>query len=260
MTAPVLSASGLIKRFGGLQVTNRVDLTLEPGARHALIGPNGAGKTTLVGLLSGMLTPDKGRILLHGRDVTHLSPAARVKLGVVRTFQVNSLFPKLTIFQNTFLAACEHRGAGRAVLRTAGRQSEAAESTWRALDLLGLKDDAAKTIAEIAYGRQRLVEIAIALVLEPKVLLLDEPAAGIPSAELPVLMAAIGGLSGEIAILLIEHDMQVVRQFARTVTVLAEGAVLESGSPDAVMSSPRVRSVYLGKSGEARYRADAPHA
>jgi branched-chain amino acid transport system ATP-binding protein len=260
MTAPVLAATGLTKRFGGIQVTNKVDLTLEAGARHALIGPNGAGKTTLVGLLSGVLTPDAGRIMLRGQDVTHLPPAARVKLGLVRTFQVNSLFPQLTVFQNVFLAACEHHGIGRAMLRTAARQTKAAESTWRVLGSLGLENDAARRIAEIAYGRQRLVEIAIALVLEPSVLLLDEPAAGIPSADLPTLLAAIGGLASEIAILLIEHDMHIVRRFARTVTVLAAGAVLESGSPDEVMNSPRVRSVYLGKSGKARYQAGSPHA
>jgi branched-chain amino acid transport system ATP-binding protein len=260
MTAPVLAAIGLTKRFGGIQVTNNVDLALEAGARHALIGPNGAGKTTLVGLLSGMVTPDSGRVMLHGRDITRLSPAARVKLGLIRTFQVNSLFPILTVFQNVFLAACERYGASRTMLRTAGHQRQAAESTWHALEVLGLHDEAARTIAEIAYGRRRLVEIAIALVLEPKVLLLDEPAAGIPSTELPTLLAAIGGLAREIAILIIEHDMQIVRHFAHTVTVLAEGEVLESGSSDVVMNSPKVRSVYLGKSGRARYQADRPHA
>jgi branched-chain amino acid transport system ATP-binding protein len=260
MTAPALAATRLTKSYGGVRVTNHVDLTLEVGARHALIGPNGAGKTTLVGLLSGALAPDAGRVLLHGRDVTVLSPAARVKLGLVRTFQVNSLFPGLSIFQNVFLAACERRNVSAAMLRTAARQRDAAADAWRALESLGLQNDAAKTIVEIAYGRQRLVEIAIALVLEPKVLLLDEPAAGIPSAELPALLAAVGGLADEIAILMIEHDMQIVRRFARTVTVLADGAVLESGAPEAVMNSPKVRSVYLGKSGHARFHSSALHA
>jgi branched-chain amino acid transport system ATP-binding protein len=260
MTARALAATGLTKSYGGIRVTNHVDLALEVGARHALIGPNGAGKTTLVGLLSGALAPDAGRVLLHGRDVTALSPAARVKLGLVRTFQVNSLFPGLTIFQNVFLAACERHNVGSSMLRTAARQREAATDAWRALESLGLQDDAAKTIVEIAYGRQRLVEIGIALVLEPKVLLLDEPAAGIPSAELPALLTALGGLADDIAILMIEHDMQIVRRFARTVTVLAEGAVLESGAPEAVMNSPKVRSVYLGKSGHARFHGSALHA
>src|SRR3954469_280785 len=124
MTAPALAATGLTKRFGGLRVINDVDLRLEAGARHALIGPNGAGKTTLVSLLSGALAPDSGRVELQGREITHLSPAARVKRGLVRTFQVNSLFPNLTIFQNVFLAACEHRGVSRAMLRTAARETD----------------------------------------------------------------------------------------------------------------------------------------
>ncbi len=260
MTAAVLAATGLEKHFGGVCVTQGVDLTLEVGARHALIGPNGAGKTTLVGLLSGALVPDSGTVLLRGRDITRLSPEGRVKLGLVRTFQVNSLFRTLSVFQNVFLAACERLGESRVMFRTAARQTEAAASAWRVLELLGLESHAAMRVAEVAYGRQRLVEIAIALVLEPKVLLLDEPAAGIPSAELPALLAAIDGLADDIAILMIEHDMQVVRRFARTVTVLAEGTVLETGTPEVVMNSARVRSAYLGKSGQERYRARPLHA
>ena len=232
-----------------------LSLKLEVGARHALIGPNGAGKTTLVGLLSGALAPDPGSVALHGRDITRLSPAARVKRGLVRTFQINSLFQPLTVFQNVFLASCEHLGVSRAMFRTAARQTEAAARTWGVLEILGLRSEADRIVAEVAYGRQRLVEIAIALVLEPTVLLLDEPAAGIPGADLPALLAAIDSLDGDIAILMIEHDMRIVRRFARTVTVLTEGTVLETGAPEEVMNSPRVRSVYLGKSGHARYRA-----
>ncbi len=195
MTTPILVATDLAKSFGGISVTNGVNLTLEVGARHALIGPNGAGKTTLVGLLSGALAPDRGSVFLRGRDITRVSPAARVKLGLVRTFQINSLFQMLTVFQNVFLASCEHLGVSRAMFRTAARQTDAAARTWRALEILGLQSEADRMVAEVAYGRQRLVEIAIALVLEPKVLLLDEPAAGIPSADLPALLAAIDSLT-----------------------------------------------------------------
>jgi branched-chain amino acid transport system ATP-binding protein len=260
MSAPALAAKGLNKSFGGIHVTRNVDLVLPVGARHALIGPNGAGKTTLVGLLSGSLRPNAGRIELLGEDITDDASARRVKRGLVRTFQVNSLFPHLTVFQNIFLAASEHLGTSRRLLRTAARQRETIAHTWKVLEILGLVDDAGKKILEIAYGRQRLVEIAIALALEPKVLLLDEPAAGIPSGETPVLLSAIEGLDHDIAILMIEHDVQIVRRFARSVTVLAEGAVIQSGSPEEVMRSPIVRSVYLGKSGHERFAASTLHA
>jgi branched-chain amino acid transport system ATP-binding protein len=261
MSTPALVARGLSKSYsGGFVVTRNVDLELPRGARHALIGPNGAGKTTLVGLLSGVLAPDVGRIELLGRDVTRVPAEQRVKLGLGRTFQVNSLFMKLTVFQNVFLAASEHLGTSRSMLRSTIRHGAVIEHTWRVLDTLGLRDDAARAVGTIAYGRQRLVEIAIALALEPKVLLLDEPAAGIPGGEVPLLLGALDNLDDEIAILMIEHDMQIVRRFARSVTVLAEGAVIESGTPDFVMASEKVRAVYLGKSGQQRYAADTLHA
>ncbi|MBY3592364.1 ABC transporter ATP-binding protein [Rhizobium bangladeshense] len=253
MSELALEAKNLCKNYGGLRVTKDVTLALQIGARHALIGPNGAGKTTLVGLLSGTIEPSAGTISLLGEDVTALGPAARVKQGLGRTFQVNSLFRELTVFQNVFLAIGEHRGISKHLLTSIGRHKDALEEVWRVLEMLGLSGDAARRINEIAYGRQRLVEIAIALVLEPKVLLLDEPAAGIPGAEVPILLNAIDKLDDSIAVLMIEHDMQIVKRFARSVTVLAEGEVIESGPPDSVMSSVRVRTVYLGRSGQQRF-------
>lgn len=253
MNEVALEVRNLSKHFGGLHVTRDFSLCLPAGDRHALIGPNGAGKTTLVGLLSGTIDPSSGHVFLMGEDVTNLPPAARVKRGLGRTFQVNSLFNHLTVFQNVFMAVGEHRGISRRILTSAWRQNDAIDEVWRILKLLDLEADAGRRITEIAYGRQRLVELAIALSLEPKVLMLDEPAAGIPGAEVPLLMNAIERLGDDITILMIEHDMQVVRRFAKTITVIAEGSVIERGSPAAVMSSEKVRKVYLGRSGQQRF-------
>lgn len=255
MSAPALAVRALCKNYGGIAVTRQVDLELPRGARHALIGPNGAGKTTLVGLMSGAIAADAGTIELFGRDITTMPAAQRVKQGLVRTFQVNSLFPHLTVFQNVFLACSESQGVSRAMLRPTSKQKPVIARVEAILELLGLQHDAARPVATIAYGRQRLVEIGIALALEPSVLLLDEPAAGVPSVEVPLLINAIDRLGDDIAILLIEHDMQIVQRFARTMTVLAEGQVIASGAPDEVMSSPQVRAVYLGKSGHQRFQS-----
>lgn len=246
MSALALEASGLRKSFGALVVTDNVHLQVPVGARLALIGPNGAGKTTLVGLLTGRVTPSAGRVVLNGEDISAISPAARVKRGLVRTFQINNLFRGLTVLENVFLAVSEHAGASMSVLRPAGRRQALIERAERILVELGLGDARHQTITDVSYGRQRLVEIAIALALEPKVLLLDEPAAGIPSAEVTRLLDTIARLPKELSILLIEHDMQVVRRFAQEVIVLVAGRVLMSGAPQAVMANAEVRKVYLG--------------
>ena len=259
MTGPVLAVKNLQKRFGAFVVTDDISLELAAGARHALIGPNGAGKTTLVSLLSGVLRPNAGTVTLSGTDITYEAVAKRVKLGLVRTFQVSSLFRDLTVLENVFLAVCEQRGGSLNLLVPAIRHTALLERANEVIAQLGLADDRHRKIAEIAYGRQRLVEIAIGLILEPKVLLLDEPAAGIPSSEVSYLLKAIERLPANIAILMIEHDMQIVKMFATEVTVLVAGRVLMAGSPHDVMTSDNVRSVYLGQSGEARFAA-AGHA
>jgi branched-chain amino acid transport system ATP-binding protein len=253
MSEFALETAGLRKSFGALKVTDDVTLRLPTGARTALIGPNGAGKTTLVGLLSGTLRPDTGRISLLGRDITREPLAGRVKQGLVRTFQVSSLFAGLTMLDNVFLAVSEHAGASRDLWRPAGRRRDLIGRAEAILERLRLGDYRHRRVAEIPYGVQRLLEIAIALALEPRVLLLDEPAAGIPADEVGVLLDAVNSLPSDITVLMIEHDMHVVRRFATEVIVLVHGRVLMSGPPDDVMASPDVRAVYLGDSGQSRF-------
>ena len=255
-----LHADDLHKSFGGLVVTSGVSLALAPGARHALIGPNGAGKTTLVSLLSGVLKPDRGRILLDGDDVTREDASRRVKRGLVRTFQVNSLFNNLTVLQNVLLAVSEHRSASTRMFGAVEQRADLVERACAVIDQVGLSAERERTIVELPYGPQRLVEIAIGLSLEPRVLLLDEPTAGIPAADTARLLDVIDRLPKEIAILMIEHDMHVVRRFASSVTVLVAGSVLCAGPPDEILASDEVRRVYLGQGGQARYAAGSTHA
>lgn len=244
--APALAADGLSKHFGSLHVTRDVRLTLYPGARHALIGPNGAGKTTLVGLLTGVLKPDRGSVRLFGEEMLSKTPAQRVKAGLVRTFQITSLFRKLTVEENVFLAVSEHEGRSADFLRAAGRRGDLLAKTHDILRQIRLHDVAGARTQDLAYGQQRLVEIALALALHPKVLLLDEPAAGIPSQESFLLLDALASLPAEIAILMIEHDMSLVRKFATDATVLVQGSVILSGPLRQVMDSEDVQRAYLG--------------
>jgi ABC-type branched-subunit amino acid transport system ATPase component len=243
----ILEATGLCKNFGALAVVKDVSLSLERGARRALIGPNGAGKTTLIGLLSGVISTSAGRIVLAGEDVTDLAPHRRVKRGLGRTFQVNNLFQSLTVLENVLLAISEHRGASRRMVTPMSRERALLDEARTILAELGLKQCSEVRVSELSYGRQRLVEIAIALSLRPKVLLLDEPAAGIPASDAAELINALKRLPADMAILLIDHDMQVVRQFAQNVTVLVGGSILMSGVTEAILASEEVRQVYLGR-------------
>ena len=244
---PLLETRGLCRNFGALQVTRAVDFRLEAGARHALIGPNGAGKSTLVNLLAGLLPPTAGRILFKGGDITRASEAARVKLGIARTFQINRLFRGLSALENVCIPIAERLGASRSVLRPAGQRRDVVDEAMRLLDSLGLARDAGTRVAELPYGRQRLVELAIALGLEPEVLLLDEPAAGVPTAESHVILDAVAALPAGIGVLIIEHDMDLVFRFAQRITVLVGGAVLASGTPQEIAANPEGRAVYLGQ-------------
>ncbi|OGA30861.1 MAG: branched-chain amino acid ABC transporter ATP-binding protein [Betaproteobacteria bacterium RIFCSPLOWO2_12_FULL_62_13b] len=237
----------LCKNFGALTVAEQIDFTLEAGARHALIGPNGAGKTTLVNMLMGGLSPSSGSILLGGADVTRKSQRERVKRGLARTFQINTLFRDLTVVDNVSLAIAERHGVGWAMLRPASRYRVVLDEAMQVLESLGLAADAKQPLRAMPYGKQRLVEIAIALGMRPKVLLLDEPAAGIPSLETHRILEVLDALPAEIAILIIEHDMDLVFRFARRITVLAQGAVLMEGAPAEVSADERVRQVYLGE-------------
>jgi len=251
MSAVLLETQGLCKSFGALEVARNIDFRLEAGARHALIGPNGAGKTTFVNLLTGVLAPSSGRVLLEGEDVTRLAQAKRVKRGIARTFQINQLFRGLTVLENVCIAVAERMQLGGGMLRPAGRRTEVVEEATRLIRTLRLEEEAGRRVGELPYGRQRLVEIAIALGLNPRVLLLDEPAAGIPSAESHILLEAIAGLPRDIAVLIIEHDMDLVFRFAQRITVLVSGAIFAEGSPAEIAANREVRAVYLGSALDA---------
>ena len=246
MRPVLLETRSLCKNFGALEVSRGIGIRLDQGARHALIGPNGAGKTTLINLLTGLLRPTSGSVLLEGEDVTALPQARRVKLGIARTFQINQLFRGLSVLENVCIAVTERLGLAGRMLRPAGLRAEVIAEASRLIDLLQLAGDAGRRVGELPYGRQRLVEIAIALGLNPKVLLLDEPAAGVPSAESHILLAAIGALPEDIAVLIIEHDMDLVFRFAQRITVLVSGAVFAEGTPAEIAANPEVRAIYLG--------------
>ena len=247
MRLPALETRGLSKSFGALTVANAIDFRLDPGARHALIGPNGAGKTSFVNLVTGVLPPSAGRIFVNGADVTALPQAARVKRGLVRTFQITQLCPRLNVIENVTLAVCERRGLGGNLWRPAGRHRAAIEEAYALLEQMGLAEEALRPVATLAYGQQRLTEIAVALGLAPNVLLLDEPAAGVPSGESGRIIDAIEQLPAEIALLIIDHDMDLVFRLARRITVLVQGQVLVEGPPAEIAADPRVRRVYLGE-------------
>jgi branched-chain amino acid transport system ATP-binding protein len=246
MTALALEAVALHKRFGALAVAQDVNLVLPVGARHALIGPNGAGKTTLINLLTGQLAPNSGRIRLGGEDITHMAPDQRVKRGLVRTFQINSLFPELTPLETVTLAVLEREGRSTAWLGPLRRHRGAVEEAAALLARLGLGALAERPTHALAYGQQRLLEIALALAGKPRVLLLDEPMAGIPSEDSVEIFATIAGMPDDIAILFIEHDMDLVFRFARRITVLVAGAILVEGPPEEIVADARVQAIYLG--------------
>jgi len=246
-----LRTEALAKRFGALEVTRDVSITLPGGARHALIGPNGAGKTTLINLITGQLAPDTGRILLADEDVTGVPVAARVRRGLTRTFQINTLFPDLAPIEAVTLAICERERSAGQFLRRLTAHAAAIDEAFAILGQLGLADVASRPTRTLAYGQQRLLEIAIALGTRPRVLLLDEPAAGVPKDESAAVFAVIAALPADIAVLFIEHDMDIVFSFATRIIVLVAGAVLIEADPATVQADQRVREVYLGHANHA---------
>jgi ABC-type branched-subunit amino acid transport system ATPase component len=247
VSAPALSTRGLAKKFGSLVVASDIEIELPQGVRYALIGPNGAGKTTLINLITGMLRPDAGRILLDDADITMLPPDQRVRRGLVRTYQINSLFPHLTALESVTLVVCERTRAARIWWRQLPAYQHEIDEAYDILSELALAAVCHRLTRELAYGQQRLLEIALALATRPKVLLLDEPAAGVPREESKELFAAIAGLSRDITVLFIEHDMELVFRFATRVIVMVGGRVLVEGTPHEIASNPQVRAVYLGK-------------
>jgi ABC-type branched-subunit amino acid transport system ATPase component len=246
MTAIALKTLGLNKNFGGLKVTQDVKFELPVGARHALIGPNGAGKTTFINLLTGMLPPDSGIIELDGLEITGLPAYQRVKRGLARTYQINTLFPDLTPLEAVTLAACERHGTSRQWFPSLANRKDLIEEAYALLAELGIGDQAHRLTRHLAYGHQRVLEIALALATRPHVLLLDEPAAGVPAQESGILYEVISALPKEIAVLFIEHDMDLVFRFASHITVLVSGRVLREGPPAQIAEDPEVRAVYLG--------------
>jgi branched-chain amino acid transport system ATP-binding protein len=246
MTDLALETRGLSKRFGSLTVARDITLTLPRGARHALIGPNGAGKTTLINLITGALRPDDGHVLLNGEDVTVLPPNLRVKRGLARTFQINALFPALTPLEAVVLAVCERHGGAAIWWQGLSSFREEIREAYAILEALGLATASMRATSELAYGQQRLLEIALALATQPRVLMLDEPAAGVPRQEAGALLDAIAGLSSDISVLLIEHDMDIVFRFASRIVVMVGGGVLVEGTPAEIAADARVREVYLG--------------
>jgi branched-chain amino acid transport system ATP-binding protein len=227
-------------------VAKNIELDLPRGARYALIGPNGAGKTTLINLITGMLRPDQGRIFLEADEVTALRPEERVKRGLVRTFQINTLFPHLSALEAVTLAVCERRGYAGTWWQKLPAYPDAIEEAYAILLSLRLGASCYRPTRELAYGQQRLLEIALALATNPKVLLLDEPAAGVPQGESAELFSVIADLSQDIAVLFIEHDMNVVFRFARRIIVMVGGRILVEGTPAEIAADARVREVYLG--------------
>ena len=246
---PVLQVEALNRAFGALPVTRDVNLALERGARRALIGPNGAGKTTLVNLITGALKPHSGRVLLDGQDITSTSQADRARRGLARTFQINQLFRGLSVLENLCMTIGERDGECNNLWRAAGATRAVIDEALDYLDALRLTDDALRLVRELPYGRQRLVEIAIALAQKPRVLLLDEPAAGVPSSESHLILDVVASLDPDIAVLIIEHDMDVVFRCAKVITVLVQGAVFTQGTPGEIMNNEQVRAVYLGQEG-----------
>jgi len=243
----VLETRGLCKSFGALTVADQINFRLEAGSRHALIGPNGAGKTTFVNLLTGRLTPTSGQVFIGGQDVTALPQAERVRRGLGRTFQINSLFKKMSVLDNVAMGVAERLKVADKLWQPARAFNAVRDESMALLELLGIAADAGLRITDLPYGKQRLVEIAIALGLQPKVLLLDEPAAGVPSMESDRILQALDALPADIAILIIEHDMDLVFRFAKRITVLVQGEVLCEGTPQEIAADKRVHQVYLGE-------------
>jgi branched-chain amino acid transport system ATP-binding protein len=249
MAEPVLALKGLAKSFGALKVTDSVDLTIAPGELHALIGPNGAGKTTLVHQISGTLRPDSGAILFGGQDITRLSPQARARAGLARTFQITSTIASLSALENVALGVQAHSAHPLSLFRDAASDEALNAPAWEALEAVGLTERAHAPAGSLSHGEKRALEIAMALTLQPKLILLDEPLAGVGHEEGERLIALLNSLKGRFAMLLVEHDMSAVFALADRVTVLVYGGVIASGAPATVRADPAVRQAYLGEEG-----------
>ncbi len=247
MSEYALETTGLVKRFGGIVATDHVNLRIKQGARHALIGPNGAGKTTLINLMTGVLPVSEGRIVLQGQDISHLAPEQRVARGMVRTFQINQLFASMTPLQTLVMVISQHMGLGKRWWQPLGQRGDVVDRATALLTQFHLMEVMHQRTEHLAYGKRRLLEMAIALACEPRVLLLDEPVAGVPAGERDELLAIVAQLPADVSVVLIEHDMDLVFGFADRITVLVNGAVLTEGTPQEIAHDQRVKDVYLGQ-------------
>ena len=246
-----LETIDLAKSFGGIKATNQVSLRIKKGARHALIGPNGAGKTTVINLLSGATRPTAGRILLDGQDITDREPHHLVRIGIVRTFQINQLFGDMTPVETLGLAISERNNMGHDWWRIAGNKPVIVDEIGELLNRFNLRDVMGERTATLPYGKQRLLEIAVAFACRPRVLLLDEPAAGVPDAERDSILETVAALPADVTVLLIEHDMDIVFSFADRISVLVNGELFMEGTPEEVAADSRVKAVYLGEGTDA---------
>ncbi len=248
MTTPLLEARGLSKSFGAVRACDGVDLAIRPGELRAVIGPNGAGKSTLIGLLAGELRPDAGSLHFAGRDITGLRAPRRAQIGLARSYQITSLFPRFTALENALLAVQARAGHAFGFWRPAARDPALLTPARAALERVGLAARAEVPAAALAHGEQRQLEIALALATRPRLLLLDEPTAGMSREETQAMVALLRALKREVTIVLIEHDMDAVFALADSLTVLVYGRPIATGAPAEIRTDPQVRRAYLGES------------
>lgn len=247
MTEPVLDIRGLSKSFGGLAANEDISLTLLPGEIHALIGPNGAGKSTLIKQIAGNIAPDAGTVTFNGRDVTAFNTAARARLGLARTFQVSSLAMEMTVLQNVVLGALGRNGGMFRLFGAVMRDPALVDAGMQVLARVGLEDYTTTRAADLSHGQRRALEIAVALVLEPKAFLMDEPMAGLGMDGTRRLMGLLDNLRTEAPLLLVEHDMDVVFSLADRISVLVSGRILATGTTDEIRANQQVQDAYLGR-------------
>lgn len=246
MTAPVVELRGLCRRFGAVEAAKAVTIDLWPGEIHALIGPNGAGKSTLIGLTAGSLRPDSGTVHLDGEDVTRLDAVGRARRGLGRTFQVSSLAMEHSVLQNALLGAVGRSGRALRFFRSAMGDRDLVGRAMAALERVGLAGGADRRTADLSHGQRRLLEVAVALTLEPKAFLMDEPMAGLGAEGSQVLTGFLDRLRGEAPILLVEHDMDAVFALADRISVLCYGEIIATGTVEEIRRDARVRAAYLG--------------
>lgn len=242
-----LQVKNLNKNFGGITVASNINIDLPPGARTALIGPNGAGKTTFANLITGILPPTSGKIYLDGKDISALKESARVKAGIAKTFQITTLFKELSVREHLRLAILERNDFTNKLFKPASSDAVIEAEVDDRLNQMNLGELADMAINNMAYGQQRLVELAMTLALEPRILILDEPAAGVPSSESHLIIEAVAKLDRDLAVLIIEHDMKLVFEVANSIIVLVNGEILTEGTPAEISANPQVRSLYLGE-------------